>query len=79
MRKNLVTVLLILAAVVAMTACDKELKPTKPGVFVAANNKLTEWTPVVMDEEATPEGFFLPFFKGEVNTILRFHDRRGVP
>jgi hypothetical protein len=72
MRKNFVVLTVILVAIVGMTACNQEIKPSKPGVFVVADGKLSDWTPISMDEEATAEGFFLPFFKGEVTTILRY-------
>jgi hypothetical protein len=72
MRKSLVNALLVLVAVASLVACDREIKPTKPGVFIVSNGKLTDWQATPIDEEITNEGFILPFFTGEVTTIVHY-------
>lgn len=72
MRKNLVSVLMALVVVMAFSACSRELKPKKLGVFTITNAKIADWKPVSIDEELTAEGFILPYFNEEVTTIIRY-------
>ncbi len=72
MPNRILSSLLVVAAALSLTACNRELKPSKLGVFVVNNAKIADWQATVVDEEITGEGFILPYFTGEVTTLVRY-------
>jgi hypothetical protein len=78
MRRNLVIMCVSLAFATLLVGCDKEVKPTKPGVFVVTGKNLQEWFPVEMEEEFTAEGFIISYFYEDPTLTFRFRDSHVV-
>jgi hypothetical protein len=64
-KKRVVLLAVIGLAAVAAVSCNRELKPSKKGVFVVSRDQLFELTPVALDTEFTDEGFARTFFTTE--------------
>lgn len=63
-RKSLHLLALVCVAVL-FSSCNKELKPDRKGVFIAAGGKLMELKSVAVDSDFTPEGFAITYFTTE--------------
>jgi hypothetical protein len=63
-RKSLYLLALVCVGVL-FSSCNKELKPDRKGVFIAAGGKLMELKSVAIDTDFTPEGFAITSFTGE--------------
>jgi hypothetical protein len=63
-RKSLHLLALVCVAVL-FSSCNKELKPDRKGVFIAAGGKLMELKTVAVDSDFTPEGFAITYFTAE--------------
>ena len=60
-RKSLHLLALVCVAAL-LSSCNKELKPDRKGVFIAAGGKLMELKSTAVDSEFTPEGFAITYF-----------------
>lgn len=65
MSKKVPTMLALLALALFVTACNKEVKPSKKGVFIISGEKLIECAAVFVEADSTPEGFALNYFTSE--------------
>jgi hypothetical protein len=65
LKKPVVLLVVIVLAAVAATSCNREIKPSKKGVFVVSRDQLFELMPVALDTEFTEEGFARTYFTDE--------------
>ncbi len=65
LKKPVVLLAVIALAAVAAVSCNRELKPSKKGVFVVSRDQLFELAPVALDTEFTEEGFARTYFTAE--------------
>ena len=65
LKKPVVLLAVIALAAVAAASCNRELKPSKKGVYVVSRDQLSELTPVALDTEFTEEGFARTYFTTE--------------
>lgn len=78
MRRNFVLVCSVLVVAAVLVGCDKEVKPDKPGVFVVTGKTLTQWQPVAMQEDFTPEGFLISYFYEDPTIVFKARESHMI-
>jgi hypothetical protein len=65
LKKPVVLLAVIALAAVAAASCNREIKPSKKGVYVVSRDQLSVLAPVALDIEFTEEGFARTYFTTE--------------